>query len=153
MLSPFAHYTLAPIQLVSPNCDFCLLVVERVVAGPKVARDLPDKAKRLSAAAPVVEWLRLMSPQRDVTGPQGSSSIDISRFPLSSSSCSPIVAVELIPLHDGVSPLSSSSAHPPASVLCVLRPSTLTTTLIFQPTVVRHAFCCFCRSLSARSIA
>jgi hypothetical protein len=62
MLFLFAHYTPARIQLAGKSkLRFCLLVVERVVAGPKAARDLPDEAKGLSAAAPVVEWLRLMS--------------------------------------------------------------------------------------------
>lgn len=63
MLFLVTHYTLAHIYYTAGKSKlrFCLLVVERVVAGPKAARDLPDKAKGLSAAAPVVEWLRVMS--------------------------------------------------------------------------------------------
>jgi len=93
---------------------FYLLVVERAVAGPKAARDLPDKARELSAAAPVVSVTGDVY-KRDVTGPQGPSSIDIFRFPLSSSSL-PAVVVELIPLHDFV-PRFLFSFHSPASVL------------------------------------
>jgi hypothetical protein len=105
MLFLFAHYTPARIQLAGKSkLRFCLLVVERG-GRTEGGKRSPDEAKGLSAAAPVVEWVTVDVHKRDVTGPQGPSSIDISRFPLSSLPPPPSSSSSLSP---------STTSFPPA---------------------------------------